>query len=126
MAAQSPEACEELFAQYINERDVDRLLALYEPQASHVRADGTTAQGKDAIRLVLTEFAAMRPTLQVSLKKIVQAGYDLAVVYDDWTLTTKGPDGEPAEMNGKGCRIIRRQQDGAWMFVVTGVTNATF
>jgi hypothetical protein len=52
MPAQSPEECETLFGQF---------LALYEPQASHVRPDGGIRRGSGALRLVLDEFVAMQP-----------------------------------------------------------------
>jgi uncharacterized protein (TIGR02246 family) len=126
MQAQSPEVCEELFALYLNAGDVDSLLALYEPQASHIRADGTVPHGNEAIRLVLDEFVAMEPKLDVTLKKVVRPGDDMAVLYDDWTLTAKGADGNPFNMSGKSVHIVRRQRDGAWRFAVTGVTNATW
>ena len=124
MPAQNAEACDDLFTQYLNSGDVASLLALYEPQASHIGPDGTVAHGKDAIRSVLHEFVAMQPKLKVSLKKVVRAGEDLAVLYDNWTLAAGGPDGSPIDMNGKGVHIVRRQRDGAWLFAVTGVTNA--
>jgi len=124
MPAQNPETCEDLFAQYLNSGDIARLLTLYEPQASHIAPDGVVAHGSDAIRLVLDQFVAMQPKLTVSLKKLVGAGDDLAVLYDDWTLTARAPDGSPIEMNGKSVHIVHRQQDGSWLFAVTGVTNA--
>jgi len=124
MPAQSPEECDVLSARYLNAGNVDALLGLYEPQASHIRSDGTAANGADAIRVVLEEFAAMRPKLSVSLKRVVRAGDDLAVLYDYWTLAAKGPDGSPVAMDGKGVHVVRRQRDAAWAFVVTGITNA--
>lgn len=124
MSAQSPECCEELFAEYLNAGSVDRLLGLYEQQASHVRANGQTAQGSAAVRQVLEEFVAMQPQFRVSLKKIVPAGSDLAVLYDDWTLTAKDAGGKTAEMHGQGVHIVRRQPGGSWLFAVTGLTNA--
>jgi uncharacterized protein (TIGR02246 family) len=126
MPAQNPEACEDLFAHCLNSGNVAELLALYEPQASHIAPDGMVAHGSGAIRLVLDQFVAMQPKLTVSLKKLVHAGDDLAVLYDDWTLTAKAPDGSPIEMNGKSVHIIRRQPDGTWLFAVTGVTNASW
>jgi uncharacterized protein (TIGR02246 family) len=124
MRAQNPEACDDLFTRYLNSGDVASLLALYEPQASHIAPDGAVAHGSEAIRLVLHQFIAMQPKLTVSLKKTVRAGDDLAVLYDDWTLAARGPDGSPIDMNGKGVHIVRRQRDGAWLYAVTGVTNA--
>ena len=124
MSAQNPEACDDRFAQYLNSGDVDSLLALYERQASHICPDGTVAHGGGAIRSVLDEFVAMQPKLIVSLKKVVRVGDDLAVLYDDWTLTARSPDGNPIDMSGTGVHIVRRQQDGTWLFAITGVTNA--
>jgi ketosteroid isomerase-like protein len=120
MPAQSPEQCEELFAQYVNAGNVDDLLALYETHASHLRPDGGVAQRSDGIRLVLDEFVAMQPALGVSLQKVVLTGDDLAVLYDTWTLAAKDPGGNAIQMNGKGVHIVRRQPDGAWKFVFTG------
>ena len=45
MAAQSPEQCDELFGQYLNVGDVDRLAALYSPEASLIGQDGVPASG---------------------------------------------------------------------------------
>lgn len=124
MAARTPEECEMLWERHLNAGDVDGLLALYESCASHVRSDGTTPNGVEEIREVLEEFIAMRPKFKVSLKKSVRAGGDLAVLYDEWTLTAIAPDGSPLAMGGKGVHVVRRQQDGSWAFAVTGVTNA--
>jgi len=126
MPASTPEECDALFADYLNAGNVAALLALYEPQGSHVRPDGIAPCGRDAIRPSLDEFVAMHPTLAVNVKKVVRAGDDLAVLYDDWTLTAAGPNGEPAGMNGKGVHIVRRQQDGSWALAVTGVTNCNW
>jgi len=124
MPAQTPQECEDLFATHLNAGSVDELLALYDSQASHVRADGSVAHGHDAIRLALQEFVAMRVKLEVRLKKTVEAGHRLAVLYDDWSLSGAGPDGSPIEMNGKAVHIVQKQLDDKWLFVVTGVTNA--
>ena len=126
MAAASPEECEELYARYLNAKRVEAIVALYEPDASHVRQDGTAAHGHFALRQVLNVFAQMEPELHVHLKKIVHAGNDLAVLYDHWTLFTKGPGGIPMQTSGKGVHIARRQAEGGWLFAVTGVTNSAW
>jgi hypothetical protein len=50
MAAQIPEQCDELFGRYVNSRDLNNLVALYEAQASLVNEDGTASRGTAAIR----------------------------------------------------------------------------
>ena len=131
MSAQSPdqltpEKCEYLFARYLNAGDLSSLLNLYEPQASHIAPDGTISQGSQAIRLVLDQFITMQPKLDVHLKRVVPAGANLAILYDDWTLAALGPSSEPIDMAGKSVHIVRRQPSGEWLFVLTGVTNAAW
>lgn len=126
MPPTKPEECDELFAIYLNTGDVDAVLQLYEPEASHVRPDGIVPHARLGIRPALEEFVAMHPTLAVDVKNVVRAGDDLAVLYDDWTLAAHGPNGEPVEMNGKGVHIVHRQRDGSWAFAVTGLNNAAW
>ena len=49
---------------------------------------------------------------------VVRSGEDLAVLYNDWSASAKGPDGAPFEMAGKAIEVVRRQPDGSWLFVV--------
>jgi hypothetical protein len=50
MPAQTPEQCDELFGRYVNSRDLDNLVALYEAQASLGNEDGTVSSGSIALR----------------------------------------------------------------------------
>jgi uncharacterized protein (TIGR02246 family) len=117
MPARTPEECDALFARYVNAGDVDAVVALYEPGASLVQQDRGTASGHGAIREALAGFAEMQPTLRMNVKQVVRAGEDLAVLYNDWTMSAKGPDG-PQELAGKAIEIVRRQPDGTWRFAV--------
>jgi ketosteroid isomerase-like protein len=48
----------------------------------------------------------------------VVAGDDLAMVYNDWHLSAKRPDGQLVEASGKALEVVRRQRDGAWRFIL--------
>ena len=48
----------------------------------------------------------------------VEAGDDIAVLYNDWTLSATGPDGAAFTDQGKATEIVRRQRNGTWRFVV--------
>jgi len=126
MPAESPEQCDELYARYLNTRQIGSILALYEAEGSHVRQDGTAAHGHYALRQILNQFAAAEPEIHVRVKKVVRAGEDLAVIYDHWTLFTKGPGGTPMQTNGKGVHIVRRHAETGWLFAVTGLTNSAW
>ena len=118
MAARTPEECDALFAQYVNARDLDALTALYEPGCSLVQRDGPVATGHRAIREVLGRLIAMKPALRVQIVKVVRAGDDHALVYDDWSMSAPAGDGPPIEIAGKAIEVVRRQADGTWRFLL--------
>ena len=118
MPAQNPEECDMLFATHLNNRDLDGLVSLYEPEACLVQQDGTLACGADAIREGLASLLSIRPKIMMNVTKIVRAGDDLAVLYNDWYLTAQGADGNPTAMKGKAIEIVRLQRNGTWMFAV--------
>ena len=60
----------------------------------------------------------MKPKVTMNVTKVVRAGDDLAVLYNEWSLTANGPDGKPIAMSGKAMEIVRRQPDGTWLFAV--------
>jgi uncharacterized protein (TIGR02246 family) len=118
MPARTPEECDALFAVSVDKDDLEGLVALYEPKATLVQQDGTSASGTAAIREGLAGLVAMRPKITMNVTKVVRAGDDLAVLYNDWSMTAKGPDGNPIAMSGKAMEIVRRQSDGTWKFAV--------
>ncbi len=113
MPANSPERCDELFGRYLNDGNLDLLVALYEPEASLVGQDGTPTRGTAAIREALQGFIAQRPKITMKVVKVVRGGDDLAVLYNDWSAEMAG-----TKMNGKAIEIVRRQPDGGWLFAV--------
>jgi uncharacterized protein (TIGR02246 family) len=118
MAARTPEDCDRLFAQYLNAGNLDALVSLYEARASFVPQEGATVHGLAGIREALAGVVAMKPKLTMNVTKVVAAGDDLAVLYNDWTMTATGPDGAAVNGSGKAIEIVRRQADGTWRFAV--------
>jgi uncharacterized protein (TIGR02246 family) len=118
MPAYTPEECDRLFDEHFNAGDVDALMALYEPGSSLVRRDGSMATGHADIRRVLDRLVAMRPTLRSNVLKVVRNDEDIAMVYNDWTISTKGSDGMPSERAGRAIEVIRRQADGTWRVAI--------
>jgi uncharacterized protein (TIGR02246 family) len=113
----NPADCDRLFAEYMTAGDLEALMTLYEDGATLVQHDGQMHTGHAAIAEVLGRLVAMRPTLQVEIVKVVSGGDDLAVVYDDWTLTATAADGSPVRRSGKAIEVVRRQGDGTWRVV---------
>ena len=117
-SATSPEACDRLFGEHVNAGDLEALLALYEPGCSLVRRDGSVAQGHAEIRPVLSRLIAMQARMSTEIVKVVRAGDELALVYNDWRMSAKRDDGQPVEASGKAIEVVRRQPDGTWRFIL--------
>jgi uncharacterized protein (TIGR02246 family) len=117
MTPRTPEDCDALFARCVNGGDLDGLVSLYEPAATLVQQDGSSATGHDAIRQALAPLVGAKATIRMNVTRVIRAGDDLAVLYNDWTGTIGGPDGA-VEMTGRAMEVVRRQPDGSWRFAV--------
>jgi ketosteroid isomerase-like protein len=119
MAANLPEDCDVEIGRAISAGDIAAALDLYEPGAAFVPAQGAEPLvGSDAVRAALEGFAALKGTLEVKVRSVVQSG-EVALLQSEWTLSNgKGPDGSAVNLAGKGAEVVRRQADGTWKFVV--------
>jgi uncharacterized protein (TIGR02246 family) len=116
MAAKTPEDVDRLFGEGVNAGDAAAVAALYEKDGVLV-FQGTTFQGPDQIRAFLEGMTAAKARITMNVKHVVQAG-DVAVLYNDWSMTATGADGKVESSSGKAIEVVRRQPDGSWKFVI--------
>ena len=117
MPAQKPQDLHSLFASALNSGDLNNLVGLYEPTATLVPQPGQVATGTAAIRQALQAFVAMKPTIHIETKFVLETG-DLALLRGKWILDAKGPDGKPMQMTGNSTEVVRRQRDGSWLYLI--------
>jgi uncharacterized protein (TIGR02246 family) len=117
MAAQTPDETHQLFEQAFNERDLDALMALYEPDAVLVAGPGQVASGTDQIREALNGFLGLNGPIQMTPVATV-TGSDLAILYSRWSINGTGPDGQSVTVGGVTSDVVRRGDDGHWRFAV--------
>jgi uncharacterized protein (TIGR02246 family) len=115
--ATSPQQLIEQFSQHLNGRDLDALVALYEPDAAFVPEPGVVLQGRDAIRAALQGFLALTPRLTGEIQRVVETD-GIALVVNRWRLDGTGPDGSRVEMCGVSADVARRQPDDSWRVVI--------
>ena len=116
--ARSPEDCDNLLTDFLAAGDVDAIVELYEPGAAFVTRDREVKVGRDAIRQAFKVFAAAKPRLRVTIVMTLRNGDNLAVLYNDWTMSVRRPDGQTVETAGKAIEVVCRQSDGTWKFAV--------
>ncbi|MEZ4521521.1 MAG: SgcJ/EcaC family oxidoreductase [Thermomicrobiales bacterium] len=117
MSAREPADVDRLFAEALSAGDVDGALAMYEPDAVYVDASGEEARGREEIRAALQELVATDCALDCYEIDVVENG-DLAILRADWTFTGTSADGEPFEHRGRSIEVVRRQNDGSWLFTI--------
>lgn len=108
------------FARAFNSRTIGNLLALYESEAA-LRTDGgdRTLRG---LREIETALAALLqvPGTMTSINNFCIAHGDLALLRADWRVM----DGAQPIASGSSAEIVRRQADGAWLYVVDHAMGA--
>jgi ketosteroid isomerase-like protein len=115
--ATTPEQAIELFAERLNEGDVEGALGLYDANASFAPRPGEVVEGTEAIREALAAFTALEPRLSGTIEKAIIAG-DVALVVNRWSLEGKQPDGELLRMGGLSADVLRRDKGGAWKIAI--------
>lgn len=106
VSAYKPEELEPLFVERVNARDVEGLLALFEPEAVVAVAPDEVAHGRVAIRQVFEDLVASGVRLTLGNQQPTLRVGDLALT------STRPVDG------GVTAEVARRQPDGTWRWVI--------
>ena len=115
-STEAPEELHKRFATALNSGDLDALLALYAFDGFLMARSGP-ARGFGAIRKALAEYVAMKPTIQLSTRKVVQVE-DTALLMADWQFHGTARDGRTVSSSGTSIEVARRQSDGSWRYFI--------
>jgi ketosteroid isomerase-like protein len=115
-SAETPEDLHKLFAKALNSGDLDALVALYAIDG-FLMARNCPAQGIRAIRRALAEYVEMKPTIQLTTRKVVQVE-DTALLVADWQFHGTAADGSDVSTSGSSIEVARRQPDGNWRYFI--------
>jgi ketosteroid isomerase-like protein len=112
----APEPKEEWFLAPFNAGDLDGVMALFEPEAACVTADGAVARGND-IRAFLGGLIAQRLRMSGRTTKVMVCG-DLALLTFAWKLAGTTSEGAPVEHGGTAVLVLRRRDEATWGIVL--------
>jgi uncharacterized protein (TIGR02246 family) len=115
-SAEEPQDLHKLFEQALNSGDLDALVALYALDGL-LMARSEPARGIDAIRKALADYVAMKPTIQLTTRRVVQTG-DTALLVADWRFHGTTSDGGSVSTSGTSVEVARRQSDGSWRYFI--------
>lgn len=117
MYPETPEEVHHLWVDAFNRNNLDDLVALYEPGATFVPQPGQIVSGAAAVKEALAGFLAIRPKIDLRLRKVIEAG-EIAQIISSWTIIGTGPDGSAVTFNGVTTDVVRRQADGRWLVII--------
>lgn len=106
------------FEKAFNERDLNAIIALYEPEAVFVGSDGAVLHGHKEIRRAFAKFFEANVLIELKTAGIVESTGGLVLMHARWTLRGTGPDGEPVEQRGTSAEVLRRQPNGTWLYAL--------
>lgn len=117
MGEARPEAVIERFSELLAAGDIEAMMELYDPDAAFAPQPGETVTGHDEIRAALEGFLAVKPRMDGTIEKVLEAG-DTALVTNRWRLAGTAPDGTPVRMAATSADVLRRRADGSWGIVI--------
>ena len=112
-AARWPQEALDLVSQALSDGDLEAALAQYESAALVAHWPYRAVRAGRDVRGALSRFMALRLPLSVRIATVLETP-DLALVICERRVAGTSPDGERVQLNGLGCAVVRRQQDGTW------------
>lgn len=111
MPASRPQELHPLFELTFNTRDIEGIMALYEPTAVYV-SGGSAVVGHSSIRQIYASILADTGLMTLATRAVVESDEGLAVLYGAWSV------GPPSKSEGLSTEVVRRQPDGTWLFAI--------
>lgn len=108
-----PEQMNRTFADAFNARNIEGLLGLYESDAILIVGDGATCHGLEQIAAQLRTLLTV-PGTMTSLNNFCVRHGDIALLRADYVVVDAGA----VILKGSSSELIRRQDDGAWRYVI--------
>ncbi|MGA6992615.1 MAG: SgcJ/EcaC family oxidoreductase [Candidatus Deferrimicrobiaceae bacterium] len=117
MKVMEPQDMNAAFEEAYNSGDIERLMALYEPDAVMAPSPGKRAVGHFAIREVLLRLLAING--RMTCRNLYCMRVDrIALLQAEWKLAGTRPDGKPVEMSSRTSEVVRQQEDGSWRYII--------
>ena len=113
----NPSEAVKYFRHCILTGDLAGALSCFDKDATYIERDGREIKGLDNIEKSMDHLCKWKPDIKGSRHKVTIVG-DLAVWADAFTLKAFTPDGNPLEMNGATACLMKRNENGIWLWLV--------
>ena len=116
ISIRDPNLGHEIFTKALNEKNLDVLVDIYADDAVMVAAGGNVIRGKPAIRKFFAD--TIKVVDGIELSTVFRMNYKDTVVFrSKYKVVFRTPDGKTITRETSGIEVIRRQDDGSWLFI---------
>lgn len=105
------------FRYCIKNGDAAGALSCFHPEAVYVDRDGRELRGLAQIETAMNEICRLKLDIQGEIPHVIVVN-DLAMWLDQWEMTGIAPDGHSIHMTGHTSCIMKRNEDGEWLWLV--------
>jgi ketosteroid isomerase-like protein len=117
MAVRSPEEMNAAFGEAVGSGDVERVLALYEPGALLAPRPARAHEGSTRSARPWRSFWHFGARCGHATSGAWRSASS-ALLRGEWHLEGTAADGSPVELSSRTAEVVRRQQDGSWLYVL--------
>ena len=97
-------------------KDIDGVLAAYEPNAIVMFEPQKPVTGHDALRQAFSAFVTFNPQYTFGEHEVYIAG-NIATHITPWKMKGEAPDGTVIQQKGLSVAILRKQANGNWLMI---------
>ena len=105
------------FRDCIKNGNTEGALSCFHPEGVYIDREGKELRGLDQIGLAMNEICRLQLNIKGE-KPHVTVVDDIAMWLDEWEMTGSAPDGHPIRMTGHTSCIMKRNEEGDWLWLV--------
>ncbi|WP_121966132.1 nuclear transport factor 2 family protein [Myroides sp. N17-2] len=113
----TPESAVKYFRSCIVNGDLEGALSCFDKDAVYIDRDGSEIRGLDNIKIAMQHLCNWKPEIIGDSHKATIVG-DHAIWIDKWSMNAVMPDGNPIEMKGATSCMMKKNDDGLWLWLV--------
>ncbi len=98
-------------------KDIKGVMSSYESEATVVFEPGAPVSDMNQVREMFIGTFSINPKFVFSGHEVIVTG-NMATHIAPWTMTGTGPDGSAIEQSGLSVGVLRKQENGQWLFVI--------
>lgn len=98
-------------------KNIDEVMACYEPKAVVVFEPESPVSDTNVLREMFTGMSMANPVFTYSGHEVFLSG-NIATHIAPWEMTAKAPDGTEIKQSGLSVTVLRKQENGTWLMIL--------